>query len=1013
MAKITDIFVKRPILSSVVSLLIFLVGLLAVFTLPLREFPELSNTVISITTAFPGADADLIQGYITTPIQTAVASAPGIDYMEATSQKNVSIIKAHIKLSYEPEKAFSNIMSKVAEVRNRLPQEAEQPVLKQETGTQIALMYIGFKSNVMTGPQITDYITRVVRPSIETVSGVSKAEIFGSGEFAMRIWLDPQKLAAHNLTPVDISNSLRSKNFLTAAGVTKGKYTSINVSASTDLHTAEEFKKIIIKRTQSGTVHLEEVATIEIGAQNYDSSVIFNGQKAIFVGVFVSPTGNPLSVIGEVRNLIPQLQKGFPPSLEASVAYDATRYISSSIHEVIKTLLEATVIVVLVIYLFLGSLRSVLIPLVTIPLSLIGVCSLLLLLGYSINLLTLLAMVLAIGLVVDDAIVVVENIHRHLEEGLTPFNAALIGAREIMTPVIAMTITLAAVYAPIGFTSGLTGALFKEFAFTLAGAVIVSGVIALTLSPMMCSLILISEKKETGYAVWLDEFFAKVKLAYQNKLQHILAYRPVILLMGSTLLVGCYFLYNATPRELAPEEDQSIIFMSATAPESANSDYVSHFSEQFYPIFDSMPEKQDYFLVNGMGSVNNVIAGLLLKPWEERARKQKQVTPELQHKLGTVAGLNTVAFALPPLPIGDDSLPVNFVITTIEDNRLLNDAAQELMIAAKQSGLFIFADSSLKFNKPETKLVINRDKAADLGISMSDIGAALSVTLSEGYVNRYSMQGRSYDVIPQLPRGFRARAEQLRQIYIRTESGKLVPLSTIATLAESVLPNSLSQFQQLNSARISGMLMPGVSLGEGLQFLSDKATEILPKGMSFDYAGQSRSYIQEGNTLLYAFLFSIIFIFLILSAQFESFRNSLVIMVSVPMSICGALLFLFLGFATINIYTQIGLITLVGLISKHGILMVDFANHLRREEKLSVHSAIVKAAGIRLRPILMTTAAMVVGVVPLLIASGAGANSRHDIGLVIFTGMTIGTIFTLFVVPTIYTYLSSAEAREI
>lgn len=1011
--RFTDIFIKRPVLATVISLLILFLGLRAIYELPVRQFPKLDNTVITVTTSYPGASSRLMQGFVTTPLEKSIAGADGIDYLTANSSENVSVIKAYIKLNYNPEQAFTNIMSKVAEVRNQLPQEVEDPVIKKETGDQIALMYIGFSSKGMSPEQITDYISRVVQPKLETITGVAKAEVLGDSTFAMRIWLNPKRMAALGVTPNDIAQALREKNFLSAAGKTKGELIAYDIEAATDLHSASEFKNIVIKKSAASLVRLKDVAKVELGAQNYDSDVIFNGQKAIFVAIYATPAANPLTVITKVRKVFPELQTDFPPSLKAKIVYDATNYIRASIKEVIQTILEATFIVILVIFLFLGAIRSVLIPIVTIPLSLIGVCSLMLGLGYSINLLTLLAMVLAIGLVVDDAIVVVENIHRHIEEGMQPYNAAISGAREIAAPIISMTLTLAAVYAPIGFTTGLTGALFTEFAFTLACTVIISGIIALTLSPMMCSKLLTSELSQHKFVKFLDNNFNRLKLRYEKTLTGALKYRPVTIIFAITVLTSCYFLFTHTQQQLAPEEDQSALFISATAPEYANIDYVTKFTQQFNKILGNAKGGQDYFIINGMGAVNNVIAGLILKPWDERKISQQQLNPIIQKKLSEVAGLNTVVFPLPSLPVGGGGLPIQFVITSTLNFKTLFQLSDQILNAAKKSGLFLFIDNSLKFNKPELNIEINRSKAAELGINMQNIGTALATSLGGNYINRFSISGRSYEVIPQLLRRYRMNPDQIKQIYVKTDTGQVIPLSTIINIKQSVIPNQLTQFQQLNSATLQGLMTPGYTIGAGLKFLQDEAKKILPRGVNYDYAGQSRQFIQEGSSLIYTFFFAIIVIFLVLAAQFESFRDPFIILVSVPMSICGALIPLNLGAASINIYTQVGLITLIGLISKHGILMVDFANKLRERENLNVTAAIIKAGAIRLRPILMTTAAMILGVTPLLIATGAGAVSRFDIGLVIATGMFFGTIFTLFVVPTMYITFSQMPVSRV
>lgn len=1006
----TDIFIKRPVLAMVISLLIFLLGLRAIFDLPVSEYPKLENTVITIYTAYTGASSQVVQGFVTTPIQKSVAGADGIDYLTAESTQGLSTIKAYIKLNYDPNTAFTDIMSKVAAVRSDLPEDARDSEITKDTGSTIALMYIGFSSDAMTPGQITDYIIRVVQPKLQTVSGIAEARILGGNTFAMRVWLNPKKMAAYNVTPQDIDTALLQNNFQSAPGKIKGELVAFNINAATDLHDEKQFQQLVVKSTNNTLIRLQDVATVKLGSEDYDTSVIFNGKKAVFVGIYPTPTANPLSLIDEVRKVLPDIKKNLPPGLDGQVVYDATKYIRASINEVIKTIIEATVIVILVIFLFLGALRSVTIPVVTIPLSLVGVCTFMLFLGYSLNLLTLLAMVLAIGLVVDDAIVVVENIHRHIEEGMKPFDAAIKGAREIATPIIAMTLTLAAVYTPIGFMGGLTGSLFKQFAFTLAGAVIISGIIALTLSPMMCSKVLSATVNKTRMVNFIERNSDRLKQFYQRRLHAVLDYRLVTVLFAVVVLISCYFLFVGSTRELAPEEDQSVLFILSNAPEYSNIDYVTTFTNSFNKIFESLPETQDYFIINGAGG-SDVFGGDILKPWDERQRTQMEITPILQEKFDQVAGLKTAVFPRPSLPVGDNTLPIQFIITSTGDFKSLYEISHAMEQAALKSGLFLFIDNSLKYDKPELQVNINRSKAGELGVNMQDIGNALAVGLGGDYINLFSVAGQSYQVIPQVLRNFRLTPEQVGNIYVKTASGNLVPLSTVISTQISVQPNSLTQFQQQNAAQLIGLMTPGITLGEALNFLQQKANEILPRGMGYDYAGQSRQFVQEGSALIYSFFFAIIVIFLVLAAQFESFRDPFIVLISVPMSICGALIPLYLGAATINIYTEVGLITLIGLISKHGILMVDFANKLQIKEGLKVRAAIEKAASIRLRPILMTTAAMVVGVFPLIFASGAGAKSRFDIGLVIATGMFIGTMFTLFVVPTMYTLIAKDHAK--
>ncbi len=1005
----TDIFIKRPVLASVVSLLILLFGLTSLTKMPVRQFPRMDNTVITITTAYPGADPNLIAGFITTPLESAVASSEGIDYMTSTSVQGVSTITLNVKLNFNPQVAFTDVMSKVQQTISQLPPESQQPVIVKKSDTSMPLMYISLNSDDLTPQQITDYATRVVQPQLQTVEGVAQADILGGKKYAMRVFLNPIKMAALNVAPGEVTGVLANNNYLTAAGNSKGEYVAINIRAQTNLNSVDEFKRLIVRSSKNSTIRLQDIAKVELGSEDYNSSVTFDGKKAVFLAITPSPTANPLTVISAVRDAFPTIQRQFPPALQGSIVYDATDYIRASIHEVVITILEAAAIVILVIYLFLGSFRSVLIPIVTIPLSLIGVCSLMLFLGYSINLLTLLAFVLAIGLVVDDAIVVVENIHRHLEEGKKPFEAALIGAREIALPIVAMTITLAAVYAPIGFMEGLTGALFKEFAFTLACSVIISGVIALTLSPMMCSKILSKDVGHGKFATRIDAFFNHLKIRYQRGLHSLLDTRIIVVVLAVVILLFLPYLYNNTPKETAPEEDQGFFFVVSTAPQYATINYIEAYTKTFESIYKSFPETGHFFTIN-MSTPNS---GVVLKPWRERTRSQFKLKQPLQEKLNQVTGLNSFAVIPPSLPGGGGGTPVQFVIKTTSDFQSLLDVSTQLLNKARQSGMFIFIDNSLKFNQPEIDLEINRSKAADLGLDMLAVGRSLTSALSGGYVNFFDMQGRSYKVITQLVPRFRLPPEQLQQIYLRTASGSMVPLATIVTPVAKVQPNAFSHFQQLNSATLQGVMLPGVTLGQGIEYLQQQAENTLPKGFSYDFGGQSRQFMQEGNTLILAFFLAILVIFLVLSAQYESFRDPLIILISVPLSICGALIPLNLGLASINIYTQVGLITLIGLISKHGILIVDFANHLQRQKKLDRRAAVEEAAAIRLRPILMTTAAMVFGVIPLIIATGAGAVSRFDIGLVIASGLIVGTFFTLFVVPTMYTYLAADHRHDL
>jgi len=1003
----TDIFIRRPVLASVVSLLILLVGLSAVFNLPVRQYPELSNTTITITTTYPGANADLIKGFITVPIQQAVASAEGIDTLTSSSRQNVSTVTLKLHLNADPDRAVADVLAKVNQVLSILPPEAQDPIVVKQTGETTALMYLSFNSSVLTSSQITDYLTRVVQPKLQTIDGVANAQILGGQIFAMRIWLNPDKMAALGITPTQVRQALAANNFTSAAGQIKGDFVQTTINAETSLDSAKAFGELIVAARGDALVRLDDIANIDLGAENVDSSSVFDGLKAVFIGIYSTPTANPLTVISEVRETFPAIKRQLPPGIDAAIAYDSTKFIDASIAEVQETLVEAAVIVIVVIFLFLGSLRSTLIPIITIPLALIGVMFALLALGYSINLLTLLALVLAIGLVVDDAIVVVENIHRHIEEGLPPYDAALKGAREIAVPVIAMTITLAAVYAPIGFVSGLTGALFREFAFTLAGAVIVSGIIALTLSPMMCSKLLTSELSAGRFVRFLDRTFDSLRSRYQHRLSRTLNYRPITLLVLVGVIAATALMYATAQKELAPEEDQGILFNIIKTPPAANLDYLEQVGGYLYEVFNTVPEKEHVFAINGMGGdVHQAFSGILFKPWEERHRTQQQLLQELQPKVASIAGGQILTFGRPSLPGSTGGPPLQFVITTTADYEQLARILDEMKAEATKSGLFLFADSDLKFDTPQIEVKIDHDKANRLGITMQDIGTSLATLLGGNFVNRFDLYGRSYQVIPQVPRDFRLASDWIKRYEIRTSSGALVPLSTIVDVRNTVQPNALTSFQQLNSAILQGVPFPGRTLGDVIDFLKLKSQEVFPEGFAYDFQGESRQYEQEGSRLVITFIFALIVIYLVLAAQYESFRDPLIILIALPTSIFGALLPLTAGLATVNIYTQIGLLTLIGLISKHGILMVDYANQLQVSEGLDRKEAIEKAAAIRLRPILMTTASMVIAMVPLIFASGAGAASRYAIGVVIASGLTIGTIFTLFVTPAVYTYIA-------
>ncbi|MDN5870183.1 MAG: efflux RND transporter permease subunit [Nitrococcus sp.] len=1016
--KFTDIFIQRPVLAMVISLLILLAGLRALGLLPVRQYPRSDVAVITVSTVYVGADAELVKGFITTPLESEIASANGIDYLESTSVQGLSSISAHLELNYDPNVALTEITSKVNKVRSELPQAAEDPTIDVRVGQSTASMYLSFASETLDSNQITDYLLRVVQPQLATVAGVQQAEILGGRRFSMRIWLDPERMAALHVTPLEVREALMANNALAAVGKTKGQMISITLTASTDLHTVDQFEDLVVREDDATIIRLGDISNIFLGAENYDTSVVFSDTPATFIGITVLPTANPLTVIQDVREILPRIESQLPSGLELAVPYDATRYIEDAISEVRATLVEALAIVTVVIFLFLGSIRSVIIPVVAMPLSLIGAALIMLILGYSINLLTLLALVLAIGLVVDDAIIVVENIHRHIEGGMRPHAAAIRGARELAVPVIAMTITLVAVYAPIGFTGGLTGSLFSEFAFTLAGAVVISGVVALTLSPMMCSRLLSQEAGNNRFARWLDRRFEALKGGYQRRLHSSLNYRPVTYLFALAVLASCYFLYTGAQAELAPTEDQGIIIVSSKAAPTASLNQLELWTRELTNHYQTFEAMAHYFLLNGVGpggtavTSNTAISGMVLKPWGEREQTAMELQPRVQQAISKVAGLDSVAFVPPPLPGAGGGLPVQFVIGATDEPRRIYEIARELQLRADRSGRFLFTDLDLEYNRPQVEIHIDRNMAAALGLNMRELAADLGTMLGGGYVNRFSIAGRAYKVIPQVARAFRLNPDQLEHYQVRTESGAMVPLSTLVTLETTVVPQQLKRFQQLNAATLSAVPAPGVTLGEALAFLEREAAEIFPLGYSMDYAGQSRQFVQEGSTLVLTFFLAILVIYLVLAAQFESFRDPLIMLISVPMSISGALIFLTLGFSTINIYTQVGLITLIGVISKHGILMVEFANQLQIREGLDKREAIEQASAIRLRPILMTTAALVLAVVPLIIATGPGSQARFSIGLVVATGMTIGTLFTLFVVPAIYMLLAKDHARE-
>src|SRR6202050_1591270 len=997
--KFTDLFVKRPVLAIVVNLVILIAGLQAIRSLSVRQYPRSDIAVIQVTTVYVGASADLVRGFVTTPIERVIASADGIDYMESTSAQGLSTISVHLKINYDTTAALTQIQAKVAQVRNDLPPDAQIPVIDLETAdNEFAAIYIGFSSSDLDQNQITDYLTRVVQPKLSAVSGVQRAVILGNRTFAMRLWLRPQDMAARGVSPSDVHDALAKNNYLSALGATKGSMVSVNLIANTDLRTPDDFRQMVVKQQNGVVVRLGEIADVQLGAENYDQDVRFNGETATFMGIWVLPTAISLEVIRNVRKELPAIQQQLPTGMKLGVPYDSTEYIQDAIDEVLHTLVETLLIVVVVIFLFLGSFRSVLIPVFAIPISLIGAVFLMLGAGFTINLLTLLAIVLSVGLVVDDAIVMVENVERHLHLGKSPFQAAEGAARALVWPIISMSIAPAAVYAPIGIQGGLTGALFREFGFTLACAVVVSGFVALTLSPMMSSKLLRAGDTERGFAGIINRRFESVRMLYTRLLSGTLEYRPVVLTLWAIVAVLMIPFYMYSQHELAPNEDNGFVFSVVQSSANSTLDQTNLFVKQVYDVFHSFPENAGIFqITNPAGG----FVGMATKPWSQRKKTAQQLQVESTGPLSKIAGVRAISLTDPPLP-GGGTFPVDFAIVSAAEPQQISQLAQRIVQKATASGMFIFADTDMKFDQPQTEVVFDRDKLRSQGVHLSEAGEDLSTLLGGNYVNRFSIQGRSYKVIPQVKRAERLTTDQLSQIYVKGSANQLVPLSTFATLRNTTEPRSLNKFQQLNAVRIRGVILPNVPLDQALTFLENEAKQVLPQGFTVDYAGESRQLRVEGGKFLGTFLLSAILIYLVLAAQFESFRDPFIILAgSVPLAISGALVFSFLGLTTLNIYSQVGLITLVGLISKNGILMVEFANHLQ-ETGLSKLEAIIGGASTRLRPILMTTAATVFGHFPLVLAMGPGAGARNSIVIILVSGMIIGTAFTLFVVPSIY-----------
>ncbi|AFT67966.1 MULTISPECIES: efflux RND transporter permease subunit [Cycloclasticus] len=999
----TSIFVKRPVLASVVSLIILVLGLRSIASLEIREYPETKDTVISITTSYPGASSELIKGFITTPLQQAIAQAEGIDYLFSSSTQGLSSIEAHMRLNYDANAAIAEIQAKVASQSSVLPQEALDPIITSKTGSTTSLIYIAFVSDTMKDIQIADYLLRVVQPRLQSIEGVGQASLLGNSTYAMRIWLKPKRMAALGVSAEDVSAALRRNNYLSSVGKTKGTLVSVEMGATTDVAKEEDFLTLVVGKQNDTLIRLSDIADVELGAEGYESENLYSGKPAVFMTVDQSPDANPLDVAKRVNLAMVDINNNLPEGLVSHMPYDASKFISDSINEVGRTLLEAISIVIVVIFLSLGTMRAAFIPAVTVPLSLIGATFIMLAFGFSLNLLTLLAMILAIGLVVDDAIVMVENIHRHIDMGKPRIQAAIDAAKELSLPIIAMTTTLIAVYFPIGFMGGLVGTLFTEFAFSLAAAVLISGIVALTLAPMLSARILKSSESAGRFEKYAEHFFEKLASGYKKTVSPLLSTPSIPVIFGLVVLLSLYPMYLLSKSELAPIEDRNLLIAMGTAPQTSTLDFLQQQGKKLSDIFEAMPEYDHSFILLGLGNdTTKLLGGLKMGHQSTRERTQMEIQPELQQKVASLTGVRTAVVQPPGLPGAGGGLPVQFVVISDADYSQISDVTGELIGKAMQSGNFIFLQKSIEFDRPKYNLMVDKDRAADLGISMEEIGRNLSVYFSEGYVNRFSMQERSYKVIPQVADISRSDIEKLDNIYLKTSSGKKVPISSIVTVSTQVEPAKRTQFQQLNSITIEGLLRPGVTMGDGLAYLEEEAQKSFPRGFKWDHTGSSRQYKQQGSALVLTFFMSLLIIYLVLAAQFESWRDPLIILVSVPLSLASAMAFIMLGVATMNIYTQVGLITLIGLVAKNGILIVEFANQLQITEKLSIRNAVEEAATVRLRPILMTTASMIVAMVPLLLASGPGAVSRFDIGLVIATGLGIGTIFTLYILPAFY-----------
>ncbi len=1008
--RLTDLFIHRIVLSCVVSILVLVFGLRAEQSMPVEEFPHTLSANIEIQTNYYGADPATVAGFVTTPLEGKISQVQGIDYMTSSSTTGLSDITLYLKLNYDPARALAEIQSYVTAATSQFPAGVQQPSITLSASGE-PILSLALYSETLSAPQVGDYVQRVVVPRLQAVPGVQTVHFSPPYNLVMRVWLDPERLAAYGVTPGDVWTALSNNNFVTGVGSTLGSSVSFNLDITSSLHDPEHFRDLVIRQSALHIIHLGDVARVGFGSDPDDRQDINNGWPSIHMSVRPTPSADALSVANALETQIAALRHELPPSIHIIAVEDRGDYIRASIHEVVVTLLESLAIVALVVFAFLGSPRSVLVPLVTIPLSLIGTFAMMAAMGFSINLLTLLALVLAIGLVVDDAIIVVENVNRYLARGLTPVAAAVAAARELVQPILAMTVVLIAAYVPLGLQGGLTGALFIEFAFTLAGAVTVSALLALTLSPMMSSRLLrarspagvrmpLAERMERGSEHALDA----VQRGYSALLRLSLRVRPLVLLLGLLVLGSTWYLYGHAKHELSPNEDTGSLDVSGSGAPDATSDALKRYDSSIIGIYKNVPEMIHFYHIDEGSSVEG---GMDLSDWSQRHRSIFTIGDEVQARLARVPGLDLAIYVPPYLP-GSDGLPIQFVLQSTGDFDQLNQVSDTFLARVRASGLFAYADKDLKIDQPQSTIVVDRAKLATLGLTMNDLGTSLNAMLGGGYTGFFSTDQRSYKVEPLAMRRFRLNPDQILDYPIKAVNGVSVPLRSVASIRDSVVPESIAHFQQLNATTVQAVPAPGVTQGQAYDYLQHLSAQLLPAGYGTDATGPLRQYVQETGGFAATFALAVVITYLALAALFESFRDPLIILVSVPMSIAGALLFVWLGVggASINLFTEVGLVTLMGLISKHGILIVEVAKE-SQAMGLSKREAIERACALRLRPILMTTAAMVLGVMPLVFATGAGAASRFVMGLVIASGLSIGTLFTLFVLPAVYMLLAS------